>query len=205
MRRIALITIICAFVAAPASADLVDPDAFAVGTDISNAFAGVTLSSIGAGFDGVIDSRIFAINPNGGYPEPFSASTGSLVFGTSDNTFPHLFGGWGGEQLRVDFSIGATLVSLDAIGNNGSDFGSLQAYDAGGTLVDSYSTGQLTLSSFEAMTVSGSNIAYVIASGVGGDSLGFDNLDFNPVPVPGAFLLGMLGLSVAGLKLRKRA
>ena len=27
----------------------------------------------------------------------------------------------------------------------------------------------------------------------------------NPVPVPGAILLGMLGLSVAGVKLRKRA
>jgi len=29
-------------------------------------------------------------------------------------------------------------------------------------------------------------------------------LQFNPVPVPGAVLLGMLGLSVAGVKLRKR-
>ena len=31
------------------------------------------------------------------------------------------------------------------------------------------------------------------------------NVDFTPVPVPGAVLLGMLGLSVAGVKLRKRA
>ncbi len=30
-------------------------------------------------------------------------------------------------------------------------------------------------------------------------------VDFTPVPVPGAVLLGMLGLSVAGVKLRKRA
>jgi hypothetical protein len=29
--------------------------------------------------------------------------------------------------------------------------------------------------------------------------------DYNPVPVPGAVLLGMLGLSVVGVKLRKRA
>ena len=31
------------------------------------------------------------------------------------------------------------------------------------------------------------------------------DLEFTPVPVPGAVLLGMLGLSVAGVKLRKRA
>lgn len=32
-----------------------------------------------------------------------------------------------------------------------------------------------------------------------------DNLTFNPVPAPGAILLGILGLSVAGVKLRKFA
>ena len=32
-----------------------------------------------------------------------------------------------------------------------------------------------------------------------------DNVAFTPVPVPGAFLLGMSGLSIAGVKLRKRA
>jgi hypothetical protein len=30
-----------------------------------------------------------------------------------------------------------------------------------------------------------------------------DDFTFNPVPVPAAVLLGMLGLGVAGLKLRK--
>ncbi len=48
--------------------------------------------------------------------------------------------------------------------------------------------------------------------GVGTDSLSHDSgdilfqgtLDISPVPVPGAVLLGMLGLSVAGARLRKR-
>jgi len=34
---------------------------------------------------------------------------------------------------------------------------------------------------------------------------GIDDLDFTPVPVPGAILLGILGLSVAGVKLHKHA
>jgi hypothetical protein len=33
----------------------------------------------------------------------------------------------------------------------------------------------------------------------------FDNLAAGVVPVPGAVLLGMLGLSIAGIKLRKYA
>ena len=32
-----------------------------------------------------------------------------------------------------------------------------------------------------------------------------DNIEFNVVPIPGAVLLGILGLSVAGIKLRKHA
>lgn len=204
MRRIALITVICAFIAAPASADLVDPDAFAVGTDISNAFAGVSLSALGSGWGGVTGPEVYAINSAAQPLEPFSASTGSLVFGHS-GFYPHLWMDPGTIQLRADFALGATDVQLDFIGNNHSDFGQLLAYDAGGTLVDSAYTGQLTLSAVETLTVSG-DISYVIGGGINtASSLGMDNLQFTPVPVPGAVLLGMLGLSVASLKLRKFA
>jgi len=34
---------------------------------------------------------------------------------------------------------------------------------------------------------------------------GIDNVSLNVIPVPGAVILGMIGLSVAGVKLRKRA
>jgi len=37
------------------------------------------------------------------------------------------------------------------------------------------------------------------------DGVHYDNLTFDPVPVPGAILLGMIGLSVAGIKLRKHS
>jgi len=116
-----------------------------------------------------------------------------------------VFGGWGYAQLRIDFSQGSTLVYLDAIGNNGSDFAKLEAFDSSNNLIDSYYTAQMTLSNFETMMVSGSSISWVRASGVSGSSVGFDNLNFVPVPLPGAVLLGMLGLSVAGIKLRKFA
>lgn len=38
-----------------------------------------------------------------------------------------------------------------------------------------------------------------------GEGMLLDDVMFNPVPVPGALLLGIFGLSVAGMKLRKHA
>ena len=43
--------------------------------------------------------------------------------------------------------------------------------------------------------------SYVVGTGKGGDGL----VGIAVVPVPGAVLLGMIGLSVAGVKLRKHA
>ena len=180
----------------------VDPDAFAVGTDISNAFSGVTLSSIGPGFDNDFDPRIFSIDPLA-WPGPFNASTGSLVFGTNDDWIPNVFSGTGDGHLRIDFSVSALSVSLDAIGNNDHDYARLDAYDASNTLIDSYSTGNLPTSIFETMTVSG-NISYVVARGVSGDTVGFDNLNFQPIPAPGAILLGSIGVGLVGWLRRRR-
>lgn len=46
---------------------------------------------------------------------------------------------------------------------------------------------------------------YASASGPYTAQLWLDNVQHNLAPVPGAFLLGMLGLSVAGVKLRKHS
>lgn len=40
-------------------------------------------------------------------------------------------------------------------------------------------------------------------SGIGGDNVGLLLDNVSVVPVPGAILLGMLGLSAVGIKLRK--
>jgi hypothetical protein len=181
----------------------VEPDTFPVGTNISNAFPGVTLSSVGAGFDGDYDPLIFSVDPTS-WPEPYNASAGRLVFGTNDPTFPHLFGGYGGAQLRIDFSPYANLVYLDAIGNDNSDFAKLQAFDPSNNLIDDYFTGQLTTSNFETMMVLGSSISHVIASGVSGNSVGFDNLRYEPIPAPGAILLGGIGVGLVSWLRRRR-
>jgi hypothetical protein len=159
-----------------------DPDNFAAGTNISNAYPGIALISVGAGYDGDFDPNIFARNPLN-HPEPINASTGQHVFGTNDAQFPASFGGFGGAVLRVDFTVPTNLVRLDAIGNDPSDFARFQAFSAANAVLSTYNTASMATSVFETMTVSsGVNIAYVLASGVSGDSVAFDHLRFEIVP-----------------------
>jgi hypothetical protein len=168
-----------------------EPDSFAEGTNISNAFPGIDLISVGAGYDGDFDPNIFAVDSLT-HGEPYIASTGRLVFGTNDPTFPESFGGFGGAMLRVDFTNDTNLVMLDAIGTDSSDFARLEAFTAGDVLVDTYNTASMGTSVFETMTVSSgiNNIAYVLASGLFGDSVGFDHLRFEGViPEPSTAML----------------
>ena len=128
-------------------------------------FQNITLSSVGAGFDGDFDTNIFSINPSTQALEPYSASTGRLVFGTNDGTFPHLFGGFGGAKMRIDFGVSdVKLVLLDGISNNGSDIARLQAFDSTNTILGTHTTAALALSQFETMSVTSAagNIAYVL-------------------------------------------
>jgi hypothetical protein len=174
----------------------VDADDFAAGTDISNAYAGLTLSFDGATFDGTNDGIIYSVIEQNG----LFASTGSRVFGTSDATNPQIFDGISTSVFRIDFDNNATSVSLDALGDNGSDFAQLNAYSAADVLIDTFLTGQLVSGSFETMTITGADIAYVIASGIGGDAVGFDNLSAQVIPIPAAAWLFTSALGLLGWK-----
>jgi hypothetical protein len=175
-----------------------DADDFTSGASISNAYAGLTLSFEGSTSSGVNDGIIYSVDQSGG----IVASTGSRVFGTSDPTYPNLFSGITTAVFRVDFTQTATSISVDALGDNGSDFAQLNAYTSSGLLVDSYFTGQLTTGHEETMTVGGADIAYILAAGVGNDAVGFDNLVAQVVPVPAA--IWMFASALGGLSLRRR-
>lgn len=80
----------------------------------------------------------------------------------------------------------------------------LYAYDAGNNVVDSdFHYNPASSYAGHTLSVAG-NIAWV-KYGVEGDYNTFywDNVAFTPIPIPAAVLLGMLGLGVAGMKLRK--
>lgn len=176
----------------------IDPDDFAPGAEISNAVPGVTFSRVLSEFE---DTRVFAIEPD----EPEWAATGSLVFGHSGNAIGAFDEQWvldtsPGFQfgaLRVDFADGATLVDIAVIGNNIPDFGRLEAYDADGQLLASVNSGELLPGDVERLEISGvGEISYVIAGGLGNETVSLDSLRFIPEPASIGVLLAGLALAL---------
>jgi hypothetical protein len=144
----------------------VEPDDFDVGTLLNTVNPGATLSAIGSS-----SNEVYAGPPFGGY-----TSTGIAAF-TRNGPY-----GWGSSiKLRADFSTLVDTVSIDAISDDALDVGILEAYDASGSLLGTYTTGGLGAGAFETMTISrlAPDIAYVIAGGATGDVINLDNLQFS--------------------------
>ena len=104
----------------------IDPDEFAAGTDISHAWAGVTLSA-GGGASG-LDGKVYAATST-------FATTGTLVFANSRiSSKLWLNTDTNGYYLRVDFDTPTNHVLIDVISDDGSDFPSLGYYTTAGVL-----------------------------------------------------------------------
>lgn len=193
----ALVIASCA--SAQAAVVSIDADAFAANTVLNNAFTsvGVSLSAFGSSTDGNVYGRTSAL-----------ASTGALVFGNS-SAFDPL---WipGGRSLRADFAGGTDFASIDVIADDNSDAGEVSFFDSGNMLLSSMLTGPIVTAG-TVVTVSflsgSSNIAYMVATGSGGDNVALDNIRFNgnAVPEPGSLALAICALLASGLLGRRRS
>ncbi|MBN1765823.1 MAG: hypothetical protein JW860_11235 [Sedimentisphaerales bacterium] len=174
----------------------VDADGFGDDMDISDVFAGVTLSSVGD-YPG-LDGRVYAHSDG-------LASTGVSVF-ANNLAFERQWNyDWGsGFALRADFDYAADTVVIDLIGDNPADFdiGGLYAYDSDDVLLDSVVSGNLVYGEIFRAQISrlDFDIAYIIAGGAGAETVHLDNLAINVIPEPISFLL----LAMGGGLLRRR-
>ncbi|UCF42986.1 MAG: hypothetical protein JSV99_10435 [Planctomycetota bacterium] len=192
----------------------IDADSYADGANMSSPGYGVTLSSPFSGAfssDGYVYAQTAADSSH--------ASTGTNVFGNSvagsdvhGNPFDeiwHQTASYGEVRLRADFAAPANYVAIDIIGNNDlADYGILEAYDSGGSLLASVSNGSALYDGdvFTAtITRPSYDIAYVIASGIGGNTVHLDNLEANVIPAPGAVLMAAMGVGLVGWLRRSRA
>ena len=148
------------------STQTAEPDDFMPTEIINNAFDGVTLSN---GLTG----DVFAV-----LATTYSAPTGTIIFGNG----PTDQAGWGSNDFfRADFDAPVSTVSIDVGSDDSSDVGVLMAYNANGALLESVTSGSVSSGNSETLTItrSSSDIAYIIASGVGGDITPLDNLVFS--------------------------
>lgn len=195
MGRILLVTVMCAFIAAPAMADFYTVD-LGDGTNIAGvgkdvlSDPGITLSEWGqwevsgsGGYGGIgpYNSRMVLGDSGSGdttgyaeiyFPKPINWVNIRHLDGIKDDAFTVAVDGtdWGSYPETI--SSPETWLWTDFSG------------DAGQTL---------------RITVDNPNTAWAATWG----QLGIDKVE--AVPVPGAVLLGILGLSAVGVKLRKFA
>jgi len=196
----------CCISTAQAGLITADPDSFANGSVLNSAFPGLTLSAAG-GFSGT-DGNVYA-RANSSH-----SSTSPNVFG---NTWTFGNTEWGEDnppgsnqpELRIDFALPASSVSIDAIGDAFNSKGRLEAYDAANNLLDSFETGFIGEGVVGTMTVTAPwTIAYVLAGSPSGtvQPVHLDNLSANVVPEPStlAALGGLLGMGLIGRWWRRR-
>ena len=114
------------------------------------------------------------------------------------------------EELRADLAVVATSVTVD-LGDGGSDSDRLflEIFDASDVslgytdlVIPGSFVGMKTLS------LSAPDIAYAVfgaREAVNGSSVVADNFRFEPIPAPGAALLGIIGMGMVGWVKRRSA
>lgn len=144
----------------PAPAEVViDPDNYNHQTQLNQIVDGVTLSAFGSGIASTWD---FVMARDSQF-----SSTGVRSFHNYDSTnnWNHL---WSlNRRLRIDLDEAVGRIAIDAIGVNSNSRGRLEAFDAEGNLLGTYSTGAMNSGVVETMWLerNAPDIAYVIVAG----------------------------------------
>ncbi len=172
----------------------VDADAFPVGTELTNLYDRVTLSTTNPGSTTFDANNVTVQLPN----DPSQATTQPAVFGNGGFNF------WTtGTGLRGDFYRPVQSVSIDVIGTTiTAQIGRLDVFDAAGNLLDSVLTPGLIDPATATLTINRpqADIAYFVAIA---DASGFpfnyfDNLRFTlpeesgTTDAAGAYKIGLL-------------
>jgi len=201
MRRIALITLLCVFIAAPASADLIASGSVA---PLPNGPQTYTFGPFVAPLSA--DDGVFSIHARGDFHVEGDNDSDEVLYWDINGQFsPDI--GWAAAAAENEGQIGTSstldlMIAHDLaspLGGGGPDDVEWQRSiviprDLLNTIIGA---GPLSVT-----------VDWNYASNVSlnhSESFANFELNYTPVPVPGAVLLGMLGLSVVGVKLRKRA
>lgn len=198
MKRLMFIAVVCAFVAVPTWADM-----FSDNFDSENGGSAALNYNSFANWD-VTDGTVDLIG-NGSWD--FLPGNGLYVDmdGTTSNAGKMM------TKTSLNFSPGTYTLSFDLAGNHVPGFPPsdtvIVQVDMGNLFNKSYTliTSDPFTTYTETFVVLVDTSTKLSFEGVGGDNVGLLLDNVSVVPVPGAVLLGILGLGAAGIKLRKFA
>ena len=209
MRRIVFVTIICAFMSATASAALWNTGVTGGGASLANGVLDTHYTLTLPDTTVVKPEAIVPGHPNWVVPPaaPAAEWIGPTGFGTHDPVGVYVYTAVDTfSTSAADIATGVVLSGNWASDNAGAIY--LNGSPATGTGV---TTGTGDFGSLTAFSITGgfnpgtNTLGFQVTNDENPTALLVSDLDLTVVPVPGAVLLGMLGLSVAGLKLRKFA
>ena len=151
----------------------VEPDSLPDGALTSTSVAGVNITAIGSDTDG-----------RAGTFSDVASSTGTKTFRAYSKSSQSWSSTWSAvtRRMRVDFTAATSVVEIDAIGSGADTYGRIEAYDAGGNLLDRFTTTRLSSGQVAKMRVESSqgNIAYVVVGGHANTTVRLDNLRYGP-------------------------
>ena len=210
MKRLILITVVCAFLAVPVSADLIQNGSFESGLFGGNLSPKAIQLLVGSTvIDNwtVISDEIAWIEEGNewGITTPYGVRFLDLA-GYTDAS-PH-----GGVSQTITTAAGQNYTLSFYLGALNPDFaGPMEVMASAGGTSQNFSYNPAgpgnQWQSFGFDFAAGSTDTLISITGISAANfyIGLDNVSVVPVPVPGALLLGILGLGAAGIKLRKYA
>ncbi len=214
MKQMVFIVALCAFTAVPATADMVQNGSFEIGTDPGGGYLELDAGSTAITDWTVIGGGVRAVDYIGGYWVAFDGSRSLDLNGRP---------GPGGVEQVISTTPGETYVVTFYMAGNPDGGPTIKTMDVS---VDT-TVPQTQSFGFDTTGKTRSNMGWTpmqwsFVADAPSTTLRFmstvvypgnpSNVGWGPaldnvsvVPVPAAVLLGMLGLSVAGVKLRRRA
>jgi hypothetical protein len=168
----------------------------------------------GITFSGMSGGDVIAYADGSSFPGRSPVSDPQMAY--AEGTYVSPF-----EGIRLDFSTPVSSLSLYGCDYGGTpvtdqEIATLAAYDSGGNLLGSTTVattrGTRSLPEGDMPT----DIAFLSLSGIGNiayaeftytDTVGFfgiDDVEFSPIPAPGAILLGGIGVGLVGWLRRRR-
>ncbi len=150
----------------------IEPDARPPGSFASNAYAGVTITSIGADAGGSV----------GSFPDA-AATTGTRVFRPYSFAQRNFVETWSDRrQLKIEFNNPVSFASVDVIGVTNGSYGRLELFNANGELIDRATSNSLGPGQRQNLSLGRdtADIAFIIVRGHLNTGIKIDNVQYGP-------------------------